>query len=73
MAQRQGRVKVTVVLNVKRDAVISILENAIEKGARIYTDELTIYNNLPDKGHKHERIMHGLKIYVNGDVHKNTA
>lgn len=32
-----------------------------------------VYNNLTEKGYKHERIMHGLKVCVNGDVHTNTV
>lgn len=31
-----------------------------------------VYDNLDVKGYKHERIMHGLKVYVDGDVHTNT-
>lgn len=72
MVQRQGSVKVTVVPNVKRKTVMPLLENAVEKGAWVHTDEFMIYDNLPQKGYKHERIMHGLKVYVNGDVHTNT-
>lgn len=73
MAQRQGGVKVTVVPDVKRVTVMPILENAVEKGTRVHTGEFTIYDNLPEEGYKHERIMHGLKVYVNSDVHTNTT
>ena len=72
MAQRQGGVKVTVVPDAKRKTVMPLLENSVEKGTRVHTDEFMIYDNLPEKGYKHERIMHGLKVYVNGDVHTNT-
>lgn len=72
MAQRQGGVKVTVVPDVKRKTVMPILESSVEKGTRVHTGEFMIYDNLPQKGYKHERIMHGLKVYVDGDVHTNT-
>ncbi len=49
-----------------------LLENAVEKGALVHTDEFVIYDNLLEKGYKHERIMHELKVYVNDDVHTNT-
>ena len=72
IAQRQGGVTVTVVPDAKRKTVMPLLENAVEKGTRVHTDELMIYDNLPEKGYKHECIMHGLKVYVDGDVHTNT-
>lgn len=31
-----------------------------------------VYDNLPQKGYKHERIMYDLKVYVNGDMRTNT-
>ena len=72
VAQRQGGVKVAVVPDVKRKTILPILEASVEKGTRVHTDEFMVYNNLPEKGYKHERIMHGLKVYVDGDVHSNT-
>lgn len=56
----------------KRKTILPILEASVEKGTRVHTDEFMVYDNLPNKGYKHERIMHGLKVYVNGDVHTNT-
>jgi hypothetical protein len=40
--------------------------------ARLITDELPAYNEVGLEYRAHDRINHGARIYVSGDVHTNT-
>jgi transposase len=64
VVQRGGKIVVKAVDNVKRDTVIPFLSDHIVEGSAVYTDELNIYNVLPDHGFKHERVQHKEKEYV---------
>jgi len=72
IAQRDGKVKVTVVPNVRRPSIMPIVENYVLEGTRVYTDEMRTYNILPSMGYKHSNVPHALKIYVIGNTHTNT-
>lgn len=73
MKQRKGSVKAQVVANVKGKTLVPIIEDSVEKGSRILTDELPSYRKLPTKGFKHETVNHGAKEYARGDVHVNNT
>ena len=49
-----------------------IIEENVEKGATVYTDELRSYNGLAEAGYNHAKVLHSHDIYVIGDVHTNT-
>ncbi|MEM6326607.1 MAG: IS1595 family transposase [Bacteroidota bacterium] len=75
--ERGGSVTVKAVDNVRRDTVIPFLTDAVEEGATVYTDELHIYNVLPEHGFDHDRVKHKDKEYVRytedgRKVHTNT-
>lgn len=72
MAQRKGQVKAVVVPDVRRKTVLPLIEQHVEKGAVIHTDEFMICDILPDNGYDHKRVMHGQKVYVSGDIHTNS-
>lgn len=72
IVQRQGKLLVRVVPDVRRRTLIPILERHVEKGATIHTDELSTYNSLGKRGYAHRRILHNAHVYVDGDVHMNT-
>ena len=44
-----------------------IIENNVEKGSEIQTDELPSYRGLNGKGYKHKTVNHGTKEYVAKD------
>lgn len=73
MAERgKGRIKAVVVPDTKSKAVLPIVEETVEKGSKVYTDEYDIYNRLRLMGYGHFRVLHNAKVYVSGNVHTNT-
>ncbi len=72
MAERGGRVKATVVSDVKSKTVLPIVNETVKPGSMVYTDELGTYNRLDKTRYGHSRIMHSAKLYAVGRVHTNT-
>jgi transposase len=70
--QRGGSVQAKVADNVKTQTVLPNILANVEKGATVCTDELWSYNPLTKAGYNHERIGHGAKEYVRGNVHTNS-
>jgi transposase len=56
IVQRKGRVKAVAVPNAKGKTLLLIVENQVEKGARIHTDEFSPYNKLESMGYTHENL-----------------
>jgi len=72
VVERKGRVKTFVVENVQKNTLEPIIENTVEKGSTVYTDELPSYNGLTELGYQHARIFHSHKVYVIDNIHTNT-
>lgn len=72
MVKRGGKLEVRKVANVRRNTILPIVANNIEKGSQIYSDEFNVYNALPSMGYKHDSVPHAEKVYVLGNVHTNT-
>jgi transposase-like protein len=72
VVERKGKIKAVVVPDTKKNTINKIVENQIEVGATVHTDEYASYNDLTKKGYDHKRILHSSEIYVIGDVHTNT-
>jgi transposase-like protein len=62
--ERGGKVIVKAVDNVKRDTVLPFLKGHIQEGTRVYTDELNVYDVLPDHGFEHDRVLHKQRQYA---------
>ncbi|NIP38680.1 MAG: IS1595 family transposase [Candidatus Dadabacteria bacterium] len=71
MMEKSGELMTKVVPNIKKKTLQTIIENNIEKGSELHTDELLSYTGLKDKGYVHKRVNHGDKQYVNGDCQVN--
>jgi transposase-like protein len=67
--REQRRVRATVIPQVNREHVIGAILKQVHHGARMYTDEATVYRSLPDS-YTHEFVNH-LEKYVSGQVHTN--
>jgi transposase-like protein len=65
----QGKVRVTVVPNVKRATLQGEIEKNVHPGSIIYSDKAVTYHRL-DEQYIHETVDH-LKEYVRGQVHTN--
>jgi transposase len=72
MVQRNGKLEARTVKNVRRNTIMPIVADNIEKGAQVYSDEFNIYKALPAMGYAHDSVPHAEKIYVRGNAHTNT-
>jgi transposase-like protein len=69
--QREGKLITKVVLNTKAESLIPAINEHIEKGSIMVSDENTSYNTL-SKDYKHVSVNHGKEEYVRGAAHTNT-
>lgn len=69
MIERDGEIRAIPVEDVKRKTLMPHIEETVEKGSRLSTDELLSYNALKDAGYEHETVCHAAKEFVNGDTH----
>lgn len=69
LIERNGRVRASVVPNVKKSTLKPIIEKNVAPGAILYTDALSSYEDLRQK-YKHHVINHSIE-YVNGHIHTN--
>jgi transposase-like protein/DNA-directed RNA polymerase subunit RPC12/RpoP len=72
LAQRDGKVKATVIPSIHRKTILPIVAANVAKGTRVYSDEMRIYNALPMMGYGHRSVPHAQKVYVIGYIHTNT-
>jgi hypothetical protein len=60
--------------NVTAKTLKSALREVVDRGSRLMTDKYGAYEDLRFEFRGgHDRIRHGLKQYVRGDVHTNTV
>lgn len=72
VAERKGRIKAYVVPDTKKATLTPLIEQTVQLGSTIHTDEYASYNDLVKKGFTHHRIMHSADVYVMGNVHTQT-
>ena len=72
IVERKGKIKAVAVPNVQAKTVKPYIESQVDKSANVYTDEFRPYNILPKLGYNHDKVLHGQKVYVVGNVHTNT-
>src|ERR687889_1686193 len=79
LIQRGGQVVLRMLANVQQNTIQPIIEAAVVKGTRIYTDEYDIYARLSAWGYRHKTVCHGRGEYArdeDGDgfceIHVNT-
>lgn len=69
--ERDGNVILKYIKNATQENVIPFINAYVPQGAKIYTDESTMYANV-GRRNEHATVKHVLKVYVAGDVHTNT-
>lgn len=71
--QRGGKVKAKPVERVDAATLIPFVEDTVEQGATVYTDDAAAYGALPTilNQYVHETVAHGRGEYVRGDAHTN--
>ncbi len=79
MLQRKGEVVIAMLPNVQRVTIAPLIQQTIQVGSRVYTDEYDIYNHLGEAGYTHKTVNHSAGKYArdeDGDgfheVHVNT-
>lgn len=78
MLQRDGDVVILMLPNVQRVTIEPLIQQTIQAGSRVYTDEYDIYNRLSQWGYTHKTANHSAGEYARDDgdgfheVHVNT-
>lgn len=72
MVERDGDLMTKVVPNVRKKTLLPIIEENIEKGSLLHTDELRTYKRLDKHGYGHDVVKHNMFQYVKGNAHVNT-
>ena len=67
---RDGEIRVKHIKSTNRKALHGFIEENVEDGATIYTDEFRAYNGLSD-WYTHETVRHSVGEYVRGQAHTN--
>src|SRR3989442_1156865 len=70
MLERGGKVQAKIVPDRRKDALCAAIQETIEKGSQLYTDEHPAYLAVEDE-YAHKIVNH-LERYVDGKVHTQT-
>lgn len=72
--EREGGIRRRVVADVTGATLKQAIREEVDRTARIVTDEWQAYNGIgAEFAGGHDKVCHGTKEYVRGDVHTNTA
>ena len=71
--ERDGKVKAKHVERTNAATLLPLVEDAVEHGSTVYTDDAAAYGALPTDANRyhHDTVAHGRGEYVRGDVHIN--
>lgn len=69
MVERQGRAYLKHIPNTGKFTLLQQIKENVDPTARIMTDELASYINLPKLGYFHQAVKHSKYEYVRGEVH----
>jgi len=73
LVERDGNIKTEYPPNLKRETLQGIIEENVETGSEVHTDEFLSYKGIDNKGYTHKTVNHGRKEYQREDVHVNTV
>ena len=73
MRERDGKVKAKPVENTDAETLVGFIEENVEEGTTVYTDEAKAYGNLSHTGKRitHDTVNHTMREFVRGNVHTN--
>lgn len=72
MIERGGRVRVTPVEKRNKETLLPLIEEHIQKGATVNTDEFKVYQTLPELGYEHQSVVHSKYQWAQGEAHTNS-
>lgn len=73
MTERGGRARVKKVPNRETHIILNTVKENISRNALIMSDEFDAYKKLSKLGYMNQRVKHGKKHWVRGNVHTNTV
>ncbi len=71
MIQRDGDVMTKVVTDSKKTSLLPVVQENIEAGSTVSTDENRAYHDLEELGYEHGTVRHSAREYKNGIHHTN--
>ena len=71
VVERKGEARVQVIKNISAQQIMRYIEQHVEQGTNLMTDEWGAYNDARYQ-YNHQTVQHGIKEYVRGDVHTNS-
>ena len=69
--ERPGKIKATVTERVSSITLQRIVQETVEEGVAVYTDQNRGYTGLKRKNYKHQSVNHGAGEYIKGQAHTN--
>jgi transposase-like protein len=72
MVERNGKVIIKVIDDAKKSTLLPHIDEHVEEGFTISTDEYRAYKNLRDMGYTHDSVKHSMEQWVKGIHHTNT-
>jgi len=72
LKQRNGRTVAFPVTNVNSETAYSVINELVEIGTTLHTDEAAVYNGMDGLFYKHETINHSAGEYSRNGVHTNS-
>lgn len=72
LVQRSGQIRAGVIDNVKAETLHAVIQNNVEAGASVYTDEHRGYRGLNAR-YDHQTVNHGAGEYVSGKATTNAV
>lgn len=73
MVEKGGDVVARVAASVRKGELHTLIEQHVEYGSTMHTDELYSYRGIDKKGYKHETVRHSAGEYVRKGVHVNAV
>lgn len=73
LKERGGDMQTAVIPNVKKPTLRAVVNQRVEKGSTVSTDELMSYGLLDDDGYVHGAVKHGAKEYAVYDYRTDTT
>lgn len=72
MVERGGDIITRVIPDTKVKTIVPHIQENVEPGSTVTTDELHAYKHVAKHGYKHTFVKHRYGEYVNGEAHTNT-
>ena len=73
MVEREGRIIAVKVEDTRGATLLPIVSQFVAGTASVYTDELSSYGRLGERGYRHETVNHGRREFVRpGGIHTNS-